>query len=116
MRSLQDEMQSMKKASEAEVDKTSTSLSKAGPSKQPDQTTRTSDLTTRASDHSDAQPVDTDINYMVLHFHLSSTMLPSTRIISPTSRILNLSSTQSNLTGCVPKLRSTWTRQNTRFG
>ena len=36
MKSLRDEIQSMKKASEAEVDKTSASLSKAGPSKQPD--------------------------------------------------------------------------------
>ena len=33
MKSLQDKMQSMKKASEAEVDKTSASLSKVGPSK-----------------------------------------------------------------------------------
>ena len=34
MKSLRQEMQSMKKASEAEVDKTSDSTSKAGPSKQ----------------------------------------------------------------------------------
>ena len=62
MKSLQDEMHSMKKASEAEVDKTSASLSKAGPSKQPDpNTTRTSYPTTGASDHSDAQPMDTDV-------------------------------------------------------
>ena len=54
-------MQSMKKASEAEVEKTSASLSKAGPSKQPDPTTRTSDPTTWASDHLDAQPMDMDI-------------------------------------------------------
>ena len=54
-------MQSMKKASEADIDKTSTSLSKAGPSKQPDPTTQTSDPTTQASDHSDAQPMDTDV-------------------------------------------------------
>ena len=44
----------MKKASEVEVDKTSASLSKAGQSQQPDPTTR-------ASDHSDAQPMDTDV-------------------------------------------------------
>ena len=44
----------MKKASEAEVDKTSASISKAGPSKLPDPTTR-------ASEHSDAQPMDTDL-------------------------------------------------------
>ena len=62
MKSLWYEMQSMKKASEAEVDKTSSSLSKAGPSKQPDPTTTwTSDPTTRASDHSDAQPMDMDV-------------------------------------------------------
>ena len=53
MKSLRDEMHSMKKASEAEVDKTSAFLSKAGPSKQPDPTTQ-------ASDHSDAQPMDMD--------------------------------------------------------
>ena len=54
MKSLREEMQSMKKASEAEVDKTYASLSKAGPSKHPDPTTR-------ASEHSDAQPIDTDL-------------------------------------------------------
>ena len=43
MKSLLDEMQSLKKASKTEVDKTS--FSKAGSSKQPDPTmTRTSDL------------------------------------------------------------------------
>ena len=61
MKYLQDKMHAMKKASEAEVDKTSASLSKAGPSKQPDLTPRASDPTTRTSDHSDAQPMDTDI-------------------------------------------------------
>ena len=54
-------MQSMKKASETEVNKTYTSLSKAGPSKQPDPTTQTSHPTTQASDHSDAQHMDTDV-------------------------------------------------------
>ena len=55
-------MHSMKKASKAELDKTSATLSKAGQSKQPDPTTTwTSDLTTRASDHLDAQPMDTDV-------------------------------------------------------
>ena len=45
---------------------------------------------------------------MVLHFHQSSlkvsspTMLPSTRIFNPIAQILNLSTTQSNLKGCVP--------------
>ena len=61
MKSLRDEMHSMKKASESDVVQTSNSLPKAAPSKQPDLiTTRTSISTTRASDHSDAQPVDTD--------------------------------------------------------
>ena len=54
MKSLRDEMRSMKKASEADVGKTSTSLSQAGPSKQPDPTTWASDL-------SDTQPMDTDL-------------------------------------------------------
>ena len=61
MKSLQEEMQSMKKASKAEVDKTSASLSKAGPSKLPDPTTTQTSFPTRASDHSDAQPMDTDV-------------------------------------------------------
>ena len=61
MKSLRDEMHSMKKASEAEVDKTSASLSQAGPSKQPDPTTWASNPITRASDHSDAQPMDMDL-------------------------------------------------------
>ena len=62
MKSLRGKMHSMNKAFNAEVDKTSASLSKAGPSKQPDPTTtRTSDPTNRASDHSDAQPMDTDV-------------------------------------------------------
>ena len=59
MKSLLDEMHSMKKA--FEVDTTSVSLSKAGASKQPDPTTLASDRTTRASDHLDAQPMDTDV-------------------------------------------------------
>ena len=61
MKSLRDEMYSMKKASESDVVQTSVSLPKAGPSKQPDRiTTQTSISMTRASDHSDAQPMDTD--------------------------------------------------------
>ena len=47
VKSLREEMQSMKKASEVDVDKTSATLSKAGPSKQPDPTTQASDPTTR---------------------------------------------------------------------
>ena len=57
MKSLREEMQSMKKASEAEVDKTSTSTSKAGPSNQSDLIIHPNP---RASDHSDAQPMETD--------------------------------------------------------
>ena len=61
MKSLRDEMHSMKKASESDVVQTSDSLSKAGPNKQHDPIpTRTSISTTRASDHSDAQPMDTE--------------------------------------------------------
>ena len=61
MKSLRDNMHSMKKASESDVVQTPDSLLKAGPSKQPDPiTTRTSISTTWASDHSDAQPMDTD--------------------------------------------------------
>ena len=61
MKSLRDEMQSMKKASQAEVDKTSASLSKAGPSKEPDPTMTRTSHPTRASALSDAQPMDTDV-------------------------------------------------------
>ena len=61
MKSLRDEMHSLKKqASESEVVQTSDSLTKAGPSKQPDPNTRISISTTQASDHSDVQPMDTD--------------------------------------------------------
>ena len=50
IKSLRDKMHSMKKASESDV-----------PSNKPDPiTTQTSISTTRASDHSDAQPMDTD--------------------------------------------------------
>ena len=103
-------MHSMKKAFKAEVEKTSASLSKAGPSKQPDPTTTlTSDPTTRASDHLDAQPMDTDVYRPPLHPKFkSSPMLPNTRI-------LNLTSTRNNLKGCVTKERSTLTGRNTRF-
>ena len=63
IKSLRDEMHSdsMKKASETDVVQISDSLPKAGLSKQPDSITNcTSISTTRASDHSDAQPLDTD--------------------------------------------------------
>ena len=61
IKSLREEMQSMKKASKVEVDKTSASTSKAGPSKQ---SVELSDpnihLNPWTSDHSDAQPMETD--------------------------------------------------------
>ena len=61
MKSLQDEMHSMKKVSESDVVQTSNSLPKARPSKQPDPIpTRTSVSTIQASDHLDVQPMDTD--------------------------------------------------------
>ena len=63
MKSLRDEMHSMKKASESDVVQTSDSLPKAGPNKQPNPIPtlfRTSVSTTRASDCLDAQPMDTD--------------------------------------------------------
>ena len=58
MKSLRDEMHSLKKASELEVVQTSDSLTQAGPSKQSDPTTQTSIPTSRASGHSDVQPMD----------------------------------------------------------
>ena len=61
MKALRDEMQSMKNPSEVEVDKTSASLSKVGPSKLADPTTMLTSVPTWASDHSDAQPMDTDL-------------------------------------------------------
>ena len=57
MKSLREEMQSMKKVSEAEVLSTSASTSKAGPSKQSDPIIKPNP---RTSDHSDAQPIETD--------------------------------------------------------
>ena len=61
MKSLREELQSMKKASEVEVDKTPASTSNAGPSKQ---SVELSDLNihpkTRTSNHSDAQLVEMD--------------------------------------------------------
>ena len=57
MKSLREQLQSVKKASEAEVVKTSASPSKAGPSTQPDLIIHPNPQT---SDHSDAQPMETD--------------------------------------------------------
>ena len=94
MKSLREEMQSMKKASEAEVNNTSTSFSKAGSSKQPDPTTWVSDPSTRMLNLWTRTSV-------VLPFHqgllkvFSPTMGPSTQIFNPTTRILN-PSTRNN--------------------
>ena len=61
MKSLREEMQSMKKASKTEVDKTSASTSTAGPSKQSVELSDPNiDLNPQTSDHSDAQPMETD--------------------------------------------------------
>ena len=60
IKSLRDEMHSLKKAPKSEVVQTSDSLTQAGPSKQPDPTTQTSISMTLASDHWDVQPMDTD--------------------------------------------------------
>ena len=61
MKSLRDEMHSMKKASESDIVQTSDALPKAGPSNQPDPfPTQTSIPTNRPFDHSDAQPMDTE--------------------------------------------------------
>ena len=110
-------MQSMKKASEAEVDKTSASLSKAELSKQPDLTTWTSDPITRASDHTDAQPMDTDVYRPPLPPKFTQSVKSDhASKHSETTRILNPSSIWSNLKGCVPKLRSNRTRKNTSSG
>ena len=58
MKSLRDKMQSMKQASKVVVDQISASVSKAGPSKQPDLFTHP---ITRPSDHLDVQPMETDL-------------------------------------------------------
>ena len=103
MKSLRDEMHSMKKASKSDVVQTSDSLPKAGPSKQPDPImTRTSIFTTQASNHSDAQPMDTD------HYGPSlppkstqSVQIKGIQILYPTTRIIIPS--QNNIKGCVQK-------------
>ena len=56
MKSLREEIRSMKKASKTEVDKTSASTSKAGPSKQSDPNIHPNPWT---SNHLDAQPMET---------------------------------------------------------
>ena len=116
MKSLREVMQSMKKASEVEVDKTSASTSKARPSKQSDPNIH---LNRQTSDHSDAEPMKTDLcgpslppQFTIVY---SPIMAPSTWIFSPNTLILNLN-TQNNLKGCVLKPRNTRTKRNTRFG
>ena len=115
MKCLREEMQSVKKASEAKVDKTSDSISKAGPSKQPDPTTWASDPTTRMLNLWTQTSVVL-LSHQDLLKVFSPTMAPSTRIFNPTTRINN-PTTRNNLKGCVlPELRNTWTRRNTRLG
>ena len=60
IKSLRDEMHSMKKASESDVVQTSDYLPKAGPSKQPDPIPTWTSISNHASDHSDAQPMDNE--------------------------------------------------------
>ena len=110
-------MHSMMKASESDVVQTSDSLPKAGPSKQPDPiTTRTSISTTWASDHSDAQPMDTDHYGPPLPpLKVSSPgMLSGTRILNPTIRIIIPS--PNNLKGCVQKPKNILTKGSIRHG
>ena len=113
MKSLLDEMHSMKKSSEMEVDKTSASVSKAGPSKQAGPTL----------EHLFSRMLNQwTPTFMVLHFlHgflkvSSPTMLPSTRILNPTTQILIPRTARNNQKWCVPKLKNTRTKENTRFG
>ena len=118
MKSLREEMYSMKKASKSDVVQTSDSLPKAGPHKQPDPiTTRTSISTTRASDHLDDQPMDTD------HYgpplppkstqSSSPSMLPGTQILNPAIRIIIPS--WNNLKGCVQKPKNILTKGSIRY-
>ena len=62
MKSLRQEMQLMKKASKAEVDQTSASTSKAGPTKQSVKLSNSyNQLNPQTSDHLDGQqPIETD--------------------------------------------------------
>ena len=116
MKSLKEEMQSMKKASKAEVDKTSTSTSKAGPSKHSDPLIH---LNPWPSDHSDAQPMEMDFSGPSLPPRFtkmySPIMAPSTRTFNPNTQILN-PNTRNNLKGRVLlEPRNTRTKRNTRF-
>ena len=98
-KSLREEMQSMKNASEAEVDKTSASTSKAGP----DHTSKPSDIRSLG-----CSAYGNGLLY-------SPIMVPSTRIFSLDTRVLN-PNTQNNLKGCVLlEPRNTRTKRYTRF-
>ena len=106
----------MKKASKAEVDQTSTSNSKDGPSKQPEPIIH---LITRSSNHSDVQPMETDFCGPSLppSFVYSSIMAPNYWILSLINRMIPDPITQNDLRGCLPpKPRNTRTRRNTKFG
>ena len=109
----------MKKASEVEVVKTSASVSKAGPSKQPVTTTRTSDPTTRASRELRCSTYGHRLlwSFPPTNVYSKCSVRPWLQALgSSTTRILN-PSTRNNLKGCVlPELRSTRTRKNTRLG
>ena len=117
MKSLRDEMHSMKKASESDVVQTSDTLPKAEPSKQPDSiATRTSISTTWASDHSDAQPMDRDHYGPPLppKSTQSLSMLPGTLVLNPTTRTIILS--RNNIKRCVQKPKNILTKGSTRYG
>ena len=91
MKSLRDEMQAMKKASEVEVDETSTSVSKAGPSKMPHPITHPN--TRISSDQLDVKPMEMDVCGPPLPPSCkmcSPIMAPCTRILNPITRILYL--------------------------
>ena len=116
-------MQSMKKASEAEVDKTSASTSKAGPSKQSVELSDPNKNYIRTL----RLPITRMLNLwkrtsMVLLFYhgsgkvCSPIIAPNTRIFIPNTRILSLI-TKNNIKGCVLlEPRNTRTKRNTRFG
>ena len=116
MKCLRDKIQSIKKAYKAEVDKTSASTSKAGPSKQSDWIIHPNP---RTSDHSDAQPMKMDFCGPSFDHGspkvYSPIMAPRTWIFNPNTRTLNLN-TRNNLKGCVLlEPRNTRTKRNTRF-
>ena len=120
MKSLRDEMLSFKKASKSDVVKTSDSAQagpKPGPSNRPDPfLTQTS--IPRASDHSDVQPMDTDFygpHFLPSLLKMSSpSMLPSNRILNPTTR--NFIPSWNTLEKWFLKQKSILTKGSTRQG